>query len=524
MTGHTARTTRFWIAGLSLMVVALTLRLHGLDERVLHGDEALNAQRVEDLRALGHDRDLARILHGPTLPLLSVPIVILTSPLSANADVTPYRMVSAICGTLLVGLTLLFAPWLGRRASLLGAMLVTVEPSSVYLSRFYLHESLFVLLGGAFLLALLRYLETPSRSRAVLLGLLLGLLVTTKETWLLMAPAVVLGVLVYRRAQGPSTSLHRRTRSAAWELGITAVSCVAAAVLIGSQGFTNPHGVVALVRAFAGWVHVGASGQLGVNAQPWWYYLQHLFWYRDPAASGTLFSLLPLLLLGAVSLWLGAHGLDKKTPTLHLLQAYAFSMLLVYSIIPYKTPWNVLGSVYALCLLAAVGTNRLLQLGRGTLSRGTVLVVTFACVLLLAYQSYLLGAVWNERTANPYNHAHTHREVLQLVQLCRDLAENMTDGLAIPMVTVFAADQHVYPLPFYLRHFSGRQRLETVPEKIPPVALIITTERDLDRVRSATVTHYTIRGFLLRPGVRVFALVRSDIWRALHGAQAPVSP
>ena len=56
-------------------------------------------------------------------------------------------------------------------------------------------------------------------------------------------------------------------------------------------------------------------------------------------------------------------------------------MLLIYSAIPYKTPWNMLSALHGLILLAGVGASAMIVIPR----RGSTRVVVI-CLLLLGAQ------------------------------------------------------------------------------------------------------------------------------------------
>ena len=67
------------------------------------------------------------------------------------------RVVPAVAGLLLVAAHVFLIPYIGFPAAFCAALLAAISPAMVYYSRYYIHETLFVLLTFCALLCAFRY-------------------------------------------------------------------------------------------------------------------------------------------------------------------------------------------------------------------------------------------------------------------------------------------------------------------------------------------------------------------------------
>ena len=104
------------------------------------------------------------------------------------------------------------------------------------------------------------------------------------------------------------------------------------------------------------------------HKKPFLYYAQLLGWKKMELYTWSELLILTLAAVGALSTFL-RHDLPERTQVfLRLLAAYALLTLLIYSVIPYKTPWSILAFLHAAILLAGFGFSSLIKLC-GTIPR-----------------------------------------------------------------------------------------------------------------------------------------------------------
>ncbi len=144
----------------------------------------------------------ASVFRAPMMPLLLSPMTLIEDRSTA---IFCARIVGALLGTLSVYLVSLLAFRLaGRQAALAAALLASLYPSAIGVSIIILSEMLFVPLMLTFLLLWSDTLQAiPLKQRvrlALLTGIVGGLAILTRPSWLLFTPMVaVLGLGLTRR-------------------------------------------------------------------------------------------------------------------------------------------------------------------------------------------------------------------------------------------------------------------------------------------------------------------------------------
>lgn len=144
----------------------------------------------------------ASIFRAPMMPLLLSPMTLIEDRSTA---IFCARIVGAVLGTLSVYLVSLLAFRLaGRHAALAAALLTCLYPSAIGVSIIILSEMLFMPFMLTFLLLWSNTLRATTPKQQVRLGLLTGIVgglaILTRPSWLLFTPMVaVLGLALARR-------------------------------------------------------------------------------------------------------------------------------------------------------------------------------------------------------------------------------------------------------------------------------------------------------------------------------------
>ena len=446
---------------------ALALRTARLDVRPVHHDEANQAAKLGALLERGEYRYDPADHHGPTLYYLALPAARAAGARDlAGLDETALRIAPALAGTGVVVLFLLFAGGLTREARVAAAALAAVSPAMTYYSRFYIQEILLVLFLTALVAAGWRYARSRSGWWAAAAGLSAGLMFATKETSLVLfgGLAAALGlVFLTDRLGAPRRGTVSAQGGWSWRAAATKfwtaphvalflAFAAAAAALFFTSFFRNPQGLADAVRA------VGAAferaGHPGVHAQPWSFYLQTLAYSRG--AAGPVWSEAFLLFL-AVAGGIAACGRDSspgESPRfLRFVLFFTVVTAAAYSLIPYKTPWNLLPFGLGLVLLAGHGAALLLRAGRSRLARALVLAALAPGFVHLAVQSYRASFVDHSSPDNPYAYAPTSPDLLRLVAEVEGAAAASPEGRDM-LVEVIAPPDETWPLPWYFRRLG----------------------------------------------------------------------
>src|SRR6476660_7660392 len=154
------RTWRY--ASVSILFVAAFLRLYDLNLVPLHHDEGVNGNFLVRLVREGFYHYDPANYHGPTLYYFAAVVAWILRPFvgaEASLSTTGIRLVPALFGLATIALFFTLRRNLGTIATLSAAFLLAVSPGAVYLSRYFIHETLFVFFTVGIVVALLKYSE-----------------------------------------------------------------------------------------------------------------------------------------------------------------------------------------------------------------------------------------------------------------------------------------------------------------------------------------------------------------------------
>ncbi len=264
---------------LAAALLALAFRIPDLGLRPMHNDEGVNAIKFRALWEHGTYKYDPNEYHGPALIYLTLAWSKLTgAPAFVDFDEARLRIVTVLCG---VGLILLFplvADGLGRGGTICAALLTAISPAMVFYSRYYIHEMLLVFFSFLALGAGWRYSRSKKIGWALLAGLGMGLMQSTKETFVLalaaMAAGLVFNAFWFRCADRAAPRVLRLPAINPKHLTAALLVWLAVAGLLFSSFFTNREGLPDAVRTYLPWLHraTGASPHL----HPWMLYLERL--------------------------------------------------------------------------------------------------------------------------------------------------------------------------------------------------------------------------------------------------------
>lgn len=554
---------RTWfIAVTAILLLAAILRLYNLDLVPLHHDEGVNGNFLVRLVHDGYYHYDPANYHGPTLYYFAAVIAWILRPfvgLNASLTTTGIRLVPALFGLATIGLIFTLRRNLGTIATLSAAFLLAVSPGAVYLSRYFIHETLFVFFTLGLVIALLKYFEELNPAYLILAAISAALLFATKETAMISLGVLLIALVVtrvyrllWRSIEGTTNQKKGRTddyrtffekaagssKLTVWLVTAFAVF-LAVYVLFYSSFFTNyPQGVYDSLKTFQIWTKTGQEAHKHPAATYIWWLIQQES---------------PLLVLGA----LGAIvAVLKPTRSFALFSAlWAFGLIAAYSLIAYKTPWLSLSFIVPLALTSGVAIDWFYEeLGRWETSKrlrgyalaGILLVAigplpgmarifdeaafkatsdTFEGLssipvhwktFIPGYQTIDLNFINydNDNRYYVYVYAHTRRETLKLLEEIDKVAERTHQGKDTG-ITIVSADY--WPLPWYLRDYKRvGYHGHMTPSNEP---LIIARQDQAEEVQTTFGDRYqqiqsgfnTAGSFPLRPGVDLLLYTRREL-------------
>ena len=161
---------------LTLIMLALVMRLWELDGRVMHYDEAIHLQyswRLANLEAFIH----SPWMHGP----FQIELTALVLRILGDTDFTA-RLAYVIFGSALVGLPYFLRDYMGRSGAFFASVMLMLSPALLYFSRFGRNDILMAFWGVALFILLWRYIHRSENRYLYLASAVLAFMFATKET------------------------------------------------------------------------------------------------------------------------------------------------------------------------------------------------------------------------------------------------------------------------------------------------------------------------------------------------------
>jgi uncharacterized protein (TIGR03663 family) len=467
---------KFLCAASAVLIVAVALRAWRLDIRPMHGDEAVHAYKFGRLLEENYYRYDPREFHGPTLNYFTlIPAWLSGKHTYASVTESTLRVVPVFFGLLLVVMPLLLAGGLGRPAALVAAAITAISPAFVFYSRYYIQEMLIACFTFGVISAGYKYARSRKVIWALLAGVFAGLCHATKETCLIafcsMLIALLLTLLVRYRNPPGGVNMPGKIRAA--HLVAAAVLAICVSGLFFSSFFKNSAGVLDSFRTYA--MYFSRVGNNQHHVHPWYYYLQTLLYSKS--ATGPPWTEASVVILAAVGVILivARKGLGKlDVRLLDFLVLYTGFMLVVYSAIPYKTPWCLLSFYHGMILLAAVGIVAILNLLGRILIRVVVAAIFLAVATDLGLQAFLASTVCYADLSNPYVYSQPTDDVLKIATRVEQVSDAYPARRQMP-VFVVCPDGDYWPLPWYLRSFKNVGWWNDVNEIGSPAPVVIAS-------------------------------------------------
>ena len=151
----------FYVIFILSIILGFSLRIDDLGSRPMHTDEAIQAWRLGSMiegEGFNYRPDDG---HGPVLLFLSMPAVWIKSINNyQELNEVILRSVTAIVGTLLILVMLLFKRLISIQGIAISSALVALSPMHVYYSRYYIMETPMLLFLALFLFLLMEIFST----------------------------------------------------------------------------------------------------------------------------------------------------------------------------------------------------------------------------------------------------------------------------------------------------------------------------------------------------------------------------
>ena len=439
----------------------------------MHTDEAINAYITGQLLAGEKYHYDPKDRHGPALTELALPLVRLQGAKNfAGLTESELRLTPVIVGVVTVLLFGAAVEMFGFIPCLIAALLFAFAPLPVYYNRYFIHETLFVAGTFGLILSGWRALKFNSIWYAALAGFCAAFMVACKETVVIHFFALGLAAVI-------SWRLGFKKNLPAMRTWLTAMlTFVIAGVLLFTWGGQNWTALADLVRAVPN-VAARAGGE--GHAKPFWYYGALLVHGWSGAA---------ILILAVLGLFLATVSSRRI-----FLAVYGIAIILIYSAIPYKTPWLALNFWLPLAIFVGVACEWMWTASLKFSARAAWIFLLAGLGVLIAHDTIRLVFEIPASEKNPYAYAHTTEDILGLPGRIEEVARQQ--NLPQPRIAVIAKD--AWPLPWYLRKFADVGYWQ--PEQTPGPADFFITTTDVPDALAERLKNFRPDFFGVRPNV-----------------------
>lgn len=420
------------IVMLGVLLGAVLLRVLYLHWKSPHFDEGINGHFVAQIWRQGWFQYDPSNFHGP----LYFYYLHLSQIVFGHGTIA-FRLATALLSIAAVIVVAMHSRFLGR-AAYWAAAVVALSPGMVFYGRYAIHETSFILAQLVFSYGFVRWRFEGGKCAVYYMVGSLAASIALKETFFILFGTWAIAWSLVRLAERvwPSTtgaadltgSGRRVVDTRVWALAALVAAFILCALFSGF--FVYPQGIKDMFRAYAFWTKTG-TGATG-HEKPFIYWLQILYLYEWPALLALLTAPIACLFGSA---WMRLYTL------------VGFGMWLAYSLIPYKTPWCVVGIIWPLAFaFGFLITEFPFRIKRwvGPIIGAVVLLASLLISLRLNFRDY-------HKLGEPYIYVQSTDDVRDVMNLLEKRVK------AVPQdrnMRIQVLNRESWPFPFLLERFT----------------------------------------------------------------------
>lgn len=412
-----------------ILGIAIFLRFFLLDQRPIHHDEAVFGWFADQINVKGFYKYDPTNYHGP----IHFYILFVFQKIFGRGDFA-LRLPDAVISTLSVYLVILFSRFFNRKTCLIAALALAVSPGMSYFGRFAFQEAFLVFYSILVLLGIIGLLSEGTKQYLWILGIGLTLMILTKETYIIHIGCFVIAFFclwILNKFILKKEFEFSKQQWAKNDLSLLVIISVGLIIFFYSGTFFNFQGVQDLFKSIENWFHTGVKG-VGHN-KPFVYWLNLFSRYEYCGLIGFFASLYYLF--------------KAENWRVNYLSIYAIGVFLVYSLIPYKTPWCIINIIWPFCfifgeLIKNILSSKWKDIGY-CLSAG---------VFLFGFEmSYRLNFINFINDKEPYVYVQTYESINKLTKPFYELVKQDSRNYNLRGL-VLRTDE--WPIPWYLGKFN----------------------------------------------------------------------
>lgn len=501
---QTARST-FWLW--PLIAVSAYFRFRDLGIKPPHFDEGINGHFVMTIWRDGFYTYDPTNFHGPLYFYLLHGAEVLF-----GRGIESFRIMNAFLAMGLVYFIFQFRRFLGP-AAVVAAWIIAVSPAFTFYGRYAIHETLFILGQVAFVYGRLVWFNRPTRQAVAMIAAGLLIMLSTKETFFIFVGTWVIAEVVIwllekrEKTRPPWSRLADLSELESRQLirDTAVISSISLFLLLAlyTGFFEHSRGAVDFFRAFDFWTNTGTKGN--GHEKPFVYWLETMGRYEW------------VLLIGLATSAVATWRLSFQHRAQRILLLTGFGTWLAYSLIPYKTPWLLLG-FWPLAFLL------LPQMERGKLRMLTALVLGLTLVHA-TIKSYQLNFFDFATAGEPYVYVQTTKDYSRVMDV---LKSKIRQNPATQNLSLVIMVQDPWPLPYEVALFPNLkyakiEDLDRDPSIIANADLMLIDGSILDGLRNIMPKKFGRMDFRLRDSYdHGWALFDFEKFRNVLAADVPI--
>jgi len=354
-----------------------------------------------------------------------------------------------------------------------------------------------------------------------LAGLFTALIFATKETSIITFSAAILAlVIVYLLDKELRNNFH----FSKIDFSIFTLTTISVSILFYSSFFTNSQGIVDSILTFGNYFSKAGGNSEQINAvhnHPWFYYFDLMLFSKTNLI---LFTQIPLFIFTIIGIYFSftKTSILRKQNFFRFISLFSIAQAIVYSLIPYKTPWLVLNFWVGFIILSGYGIITLFQMLNSDNYRVIFTLLITLIFMHNVYQTYVTSFKYPYQPENPFTYSQPTSDVISIADEVIAIADASPSGNKTP-ISVIAKDSDYWPLPWYLRKFKNIAWNNNVTNSVYKFPIIIATPNFEDEIIHILFTipppgeknlyiPMFDKYFTIRPSVEIRGYVQKDFY------------
>ncbi len=494
-----------------IIIAGAFLRFSQLSERPFHADEAVHGIKFEKLLTEGSYNYDPEEFHGPVMYYFSVvPAKIFDVKTSQQLSEKLLRYIPAFFGTLCILLPLILWKRIPTPAIFLMMLLIAIGGGFTYYNRHYIQETIFVFFSFAFLFSFLRFLFEKNYPRAIISGLFLGMAHASKETFIITVFSFILALFLLDLRD---LDILKKENIKFLIAGF--VSAIVTSFLFYSSFFQNSRGFIDSFVSYS--TYIGRGITADIHHHPWFYYLKLFIIQKGPESIiWTDIFLITFSLTAIIKAFRIKTEYSGSTYLIRFISLFCIIQLIIYSLIPYKTPWSIMSVYYGLLVLAGFGIFGFYK-SITIKARVILLFVILVGSGHLFLQTYSENFIYHSAPENRWTYSNTSKQVPEVAEDIKKYLNKTVGKKAV----IIAEDHDYWPLPWYFRSRKNIGYFGEVPRFFRLPDLVIVSENLFKKTvnelydkesgkKSLYVPFPKENGFFLRENYKMKIMVKYD--------------